>query len=172
MGGVNARLEDSKYMVSIRLRNGDKGKNFGEGHFCGGTLIERNKILTAAHCIYKWVVLLMQINYKYIINLSSKKSKRFRKASDYRVVMGTLNKYQKTNETLVYKVSKITVPESYQPNGFKNDVAVMFIKESVPEKYRYIVPIPMNNVELKLGTLCSVTGWGSLAAAVSFTSLQ
>lgn len=81
--------------------------------------------------------------------------------------MGTLNRYQKTNETLVYKVSKITVPDSYSPDDFKDDIAVMFIKGSVPEKYRYIVPIAMNFVELKKGTMCTVTGWGSLREAVS-----
>lgn len=98
---------------------------------------------------------------------SSKKTKRFRKASDYQVVMGTLNRYQKTNETLVYKVSKISVPDSYRSDDFKDDIAVMFIKGSVSEKYRYIAPIAMNFDELKKGTMCSVTGWGSLREAVS-----
>lgn len=90
---------------------------------------------------------------------------------DFQVVMGTLNRYQKTNETLVYKVSKITVPTSYNSESFKDDVAVMFIKGSVPENYRYIVPIRMNDAELKKGTLCTVSGWGSLREAVSFGNL-
>lgn len=81
--------------------------------------------------------------------------------------MGTLNRFQKTNETVVYPVSKIVVPKTYDPDAFKDDVAVMFIKGSVPLKYRYIVPIPLNNEELRTGTPCSVTGWGTLRAAVS-----
>ncbi|KAL5285495.1 hypothetical protein ACFFRR_007296 [Megaselia abdita] len=140
-------------MVSIRLKNNDKGSNFGDGHTCGGTLIGRNKILTAAHCIY------------------NKKTKKFRKAGDFQVVMGTINRYKKTNETLVYKVSKIAIPSSYKGDDFKDDVAVMFIKGSVPENYRYIIPIPMNHLDLKRGTLCSVTGWGSLREAGIMPSL-
>lgn len=86
--------------------------------------------------------------------------------------MGTTDRFVKTNETLVLKVSKIVIPKTYNPEAYKDDVAVMLLKGSVPKNYRFIEPIEMNNHAVKTGTLCNVTGWGSMKEAVSFMTIN
>jgi trypsin len=43
VGGDDARIGEFPFQVSIQYKNGD--------HFCGGTLIRTNWVLTAAHCL-------------------------------------------------------------------------------------------------------------------------
>ena len=49
VGGYDAPLGLAPYQVSLRLRLID-AMIFGLGHYCGGALISRRAILTAAHC--------------------------------------------------------------------------------------------------------------------------
>lgn len=48
VGGVNARWNEVPWIVSIRNKRVDR--LFGEGHFCGGTLIDNQTVITANHC--------------------------------------------------------------------------------------------------------------------------
>lgn len=52
VGGKPALNNNTKHQVSLRLRAADN-KEFGQGHLCGGSLINENTVLTAAHCLYK-----------------------------------------------------------------------------------------------------------------------
>lgn len=42
MGGVNATIDEFPYQVSVHYNN---------FHTCGGVIIDRTTILTAAHCL-------------------------------------------------------------------------------------------------------------------------
>lgn len=50
VGGSVATLQTAPYQASIRVRASDIP--FGQGHICGGSLINDRTVLTAAHCFY------------------------------------------------------------------------------------------------------------------------
>lgn len=50
INGQEVKWNGTRYQVSIRLEKLDR-YFYGIGHWCGGTIIAHNAILTAGHCI-------------------------------------------------------------------------------------------------------------------------
>lgn len=46
--GDSVRIEDYPFQVSMRSDDGTGQKN----HFCGGSILDKRHIVTAAHCVY------------------------------------------------------------------------------------------------------------------------
>ncbi|XP_030079489.1 hypodermin-B-like isoform X3 [Drosophila hydei] len=52
INGFDCDLEQVPYQASLRRLSHDR-KRLGSGHYCGGSILSRRVIVTAAHCIKK-----------------------------------------------------------------------------------------------------------------------
>ncbi|XP_063704907.1 trypsin alpha-3-like [Culicoides brevitarsis] len=144
VGGRPANQSDTKHQVSLRLKSREVLNGFGYGHICGGSLIAPDLVLTAAHCMYK------------------DKSNTLRRASEFHVVMGTMNVTVKTSDTLVYTVKKFVVHKRYSSKTVQNDIALIKLSEAVSVNHTKVQPIQMIKREITAGTKCQITGWGAM----------
>ncbi|KAK5644853.1 hypothetical protein RI129_006153 [Pyrocoelia pectoralis] len=126
VGGVNATIEEFPYQVSLQYRH---------SHFCGGSIIATNRILTAAHCT----------NGKpnYVFN----------------VRYGTTLPSQGGTEV---DLTEIRNHPQYNPQTSDYDVCVInlsfHIVESQTAQIVNLVPVSA----LEGGRSAVVTGWGAL----------
>ncbi|XP_021085598.1 putative inactive serine protease 43 [Mesocricetus auratus] len=123
--GRSSAVRKWPWQVSLQSRN---------QHICGGSLIHRQWVLTAAHCIYD--------------------------QEEYAVMLGdnTLNP-ESGNGTLI-PVKDIIYPSSFDLQTMRSDIALALLAS--PVNYSsFIQPVclPRKPFQVKNGTLCWVTGW-------------
>ncbi|KAF5010852.1 hypothetical protein FDECE_3025 [Fusarium decemcellulare] len=125
VGGEAASSGDFPFIVSLSQSG---------SHFCGGTLINANTVLTAAHC--------------------SSVS-----ASSVRVRAGSLNR--NSGGTLV-GVSSITVHPSFSSSTLNNDVAIWKLSTSIPTSSTIsYASLAASGSDPTSGSSAIVAGWGT-----------
>uniref|UniRef100_A0A4W4FWM4 Peptidase S1 domain-containing protein n=1 Tax=Electrophorus electricus TaxID=8005 RepID=A0A4W4FWM4_ELEEL len=132
VGGSEAQEGAWPWQVDIQVES--------TGHVCGGSIISRRWVLSAAHCFP---------------NPSD--------VSSYRLYMGRyqLNGYNQF-ETLS-RVRMVVIPEGYSNPQGGSDIALVQLSTPVTWSDR-IQPVclPSADLHFKSGTLCYVTGWGDI----------
>jgi len=127
-GGTNSQEGAYPFVVSIQRQSYGRSS-----HHCGGTIIDKNWILTAAHCV-------------------ADKSGNIMTTFNFSIVVGTTK--PGSSGTRV-KPSKIYVHHDYHPLYIKNDIAL--IKLESPVNYPRIT---LSTTDSDIDDYARVIGWG------------
>ncbi|KAJ8369783.1 hypothetical protein SKAU_G00098110 [Synaphobranchus kaupii] len=134
VGGYAPLPHSVKYIVSIQTNNSQ--------HFCGGTLINKYWVLTAAHCN-------IGVDQMMIV------------AGDYSLAM-----YEGTEQ---FFKPHLVIPHP-QYNKDTNNADIMLIKLKAPvylNRFVSIAPMPRQDAKITEGKLCQASGWGFTSSSGS-----
>jgi trypsin len=128
VGGVEATPHEFPWIVDMRV---------GGSHYCGGSIISPEWVVTAAHC---------SLGSGYTLT-----------AGDHNI-----DRFEGTEQTR--NVDKIIVHPGYQAPGTKrheNDIALMHV--STPFEFnQYVGPVDLPKAGFPPTPVATVTGWGAL----------
>jgi len=127
-------------------------KNYliGQGgyHMCGGTLIDNQWIVSAAHCFYRW-----------------------KRLSDYSITLGSHDRDVTDSTQVDSKLGGIWVHEDYNSKTLDNDIALLKLENPI-QLTDYINTACVATTDYPADTMCVVTGWGDQESAIDDPELQ
>jgi len=113
-------------------------------HFCGGSVIGPNHVVSAAHCTVIWD-----------------------SPSEVIVVAGEHDRSVDEGSEQTVSVVKLTVHESYgSPKNFENDIAIWELGEPL-QMNDYVAPVTLPEPMQQSEGDCTVSGWGTLHSGAS-----
>ncbi|XP_068267451.1 chymotrypsin-like protease CTRL-1 isoform X1 [Nyctibius grandis] len=127
INGQNAVPGSWPWQVSLQTRSGS--------HFCGGSLINENWVVTAAHCEFN--------TYSHV------------------VVLGQYDRSASAESVQVKTVSKAVTNPSWNPTTLNNDITLLKLSSPAQLGPRVCpVCLPPANLALSTNLRCVTTGWG------------
>ncbi|XP_069735068.1 chymotrypsin-like elastase family member 1 [Phaenicophaeus curvirostris] len=132
VGGTEARLHAWPSQISLQYNTGTSWQ-----HICGGSLIQRNWVMTAAHCVDR--------------NMN------------FRVVAGDHNLYANDGSEQVFSVSKIIIHPFWNSNNIAGgyDIALLRLSSyATLNSYVQLAVLPQEGSILTNNYPCYISGWG------------
>ncbi|XP_073400354.1 ovochymase-1 isoform X6 [Dendrobates tinctorius] len=138
VGGADAPIGGQPWTVSIK---------FYERHICGGAIVERNLVVTAAHCVYP---------------------ADNNKVQHLLVVAGEYDQSNVDPEQQEIPVSEVKLHPEYKHDGSRSyDIALVYLRRPVILGSRVQpVCLPQVGEKTEPGTLCVTSGWGRVSENV------
>ena len=131
VGGEEAFHVDWPYLVSLKLSYMPPD----EGHWCGGSLIRPDIVVTAAHCVEDF------------------------HSSDLDVWFGLTKNSNYWIEGEKRSIAEIIVHERYNRDTIDNDVALIRLSQPVDFP---LIDLPSPDLNIAPGTALDMAGWGAL----------
>ncbi|MFF1397882.1 serine protease [Streptomyces sp. NPDC058287] len=148
IGGRSVRVADSPWMVALSSR--DRFGGTRSGQFCGGVVVGRSTVMTAAHCLSPEVL-----------------GTALRAVGDLKVIAGRDD--LRTDSGAEIAVRRTWVNPDYDPETNSGDVAVVTLKAPLPEGY--VIPMAgAGDSAYAAGTAAAVYGWGDTTGAGDYAN--
>ncbi|KAI4497504.1 hypothetical protein M0802_007515 [Mischocyttarus mexicanus] len=127
IGGKDTNITEAPYQVSIQLKG---------SHYCGGSIINKEWILTAGHCAE-------QLLFFYKVRIGSDRSYSGGK---------------------IHSISEMYLHEDFKYNSFNvpvHDIALLRLSQPIEENEKQkIVTLFSKDENVKAGSYAIITGWG------------
>lgn len=136
VGGTTATIADAPWQVGLISASASSEY---QGQFCGGTLIERDWVATAAHCISPTLT-----------------------PAQLKILVG-YDTLRTSGASRAVATSRIVVHPDYDDATKDNDVALIQLASPVTPSAGSIETLPLASATVPAGTSALITGWGNTA---------
>ncbi|XP_078374818.1 chymotrypsin-like protease CTRL-1 [Oculina patagonica] len=129
VNGENASPHSWPWQISLRVHG---------RHICGGSLIDNDWVITAAHCV-----------------------DRNPSPSGYTVVVGAHDRTGTTAVQKTFRLKQVFKHEGFGMRHLRNDIALLQLDGSIQASSKVnTVCLPSSGSRVPVGTKCYITGWG------------
>ena len=141
-------VPEGKYPFMVSLQADTSGAPASEEHFCGGTLIDSDSVLTAAHCVDFISVATTPLTLSY---------------RDVRIVVGlTMLDSSQGQVRNIQSLTDVHIHPRYNPRTSAFDAAVIELNQPVdnPDPIRLARVVSGDRLE-RPGSSARIAGWGT-----------